>query len=573
MKALIGSLWVRRSPPLGRMGGRQHSPWPGGRARAAAALVLVAFTFAPARTAVPRFFPDDPLAVDPETADASAVRPWNVSEEYDFIDNTFLDSADRTNVRASNVNTIDEVPDSSWFTNRIGARSMSVEEIVRGPFTDHPPTAGPWTIIAGKTEGITPGLTIRDSAGRDYFVKFDPPSNPEMATGAEVVTTRFFHALGFHVPENYLATLRPDDLRIDPAATVRGISGRKRSFTRDDLRIVLGKAAERKDGTYRVTASLRLSGKDLGPFRYAGTRPDDPNDIFMHEHRRELRGLRVFAAWLNHDDSRSINSRDFLVERDGRRIVWHYLIDFGSTLGSGSTQAQSPRAGNEYIWEARPTFITMLTLGLYVRPWLKVDYPEIPAVGRFEAGFFRPDQWKPEYPNPAFDNARPDDEFWAARHVLAFSDEAIAAVVKTGEYSDPDASAYLTQVLVTRRDKILQHWLNQVLPLVDLALSPDGTLSFRNIAIDAKAADAPTAYQVRWYTVDNAADAATPVGEAVRFNDVRVPAPAAVRGAEFVRADLTGMHPRFPGWATPLEVTFRRAGAQWQLVGLRRQPE
>ena len=27
-----------------------------------------------------------------------------------------------------------------------------------------------------------------------------------------------------------------------------------------------------------------------------------------------IRGLRVFAAWLNHDDSRSVNSQDALAE-------------------------------------------------------------------------------------------------------------------------------------------------------------------------------------------------------------------------------------------------------------------
>ena len=57
----------------------------------------------------------------------------------------------------------------------------------------------------------------------------------------------------------------------------------------------------------------------------------------------------------------------------------------------------------------------MLTLGFYVRPWIKVDYPDIPALGRIEATYFMPEEWKPEYPNPAFANARPEDRFWAAR--------------------------------------------------------------------------------------------------------------------------------------------------------------
>ena len=66
---------------------------------------------------------------------------------------------------------------------------------------------------SAKSEGISPGLTVRDSTGTLYFVKFDPPSNPEMATGAEVISTRLFWALGFNVPENYLSSLRRDNLR------------------------------------------------------------------------------------------------------------------------------------------------------------------------------------------------------------------------------------------------------------------------------------------------------------------------------------------------------------------------
>ena len=82
---------------------------------------------------------------------------------------------------------------------------------------------------------------------------------------------------------------------------------------------VLKRAAQSADGSYRALASKALEGVSVGPFRYYGTRPDDANDIFPHEHRRELRGLAVFAAWLNHNDSRAGNTLDTLVRGEAGR--------------------------------------------------------------------------------------------------------------------------------------------------------------------------------------------------------------------------------------------------------------
>ena len=118
---------------------------------------------------------------------------------------------------------------------------------------------------------------------------------------------------------------------------------------------VRSRAARSPNGKYRATLSRFADGKPLGYFKYYGTRPDDPNDIFPHEHRRELRGLVAFCAWLNHDNSQSTNTLDTLIASGGKSYVKHNLLDFGSSLGSGTVQAQSPRAGNEFIWDARPT--------------------------------------------------------------------------------------------------------------------------------------------------------------------------------------------------------------------------
>ena len=532
---------------------------------------LVALTTAVVLGAGQKFYPDDPIWRDPETQDASAVKPIDLSDQYDFIENTFLDAGDETPRRAVNVNTVDEVPDSSWFTNRIGRDYWSPARLVRGPNTGDGPAPGPWTIVGGKSEGITPGLTIRDTAGDLYFIKFDPPDYPEMASGAEVISTKFFYAFGYNTPENYLATLRRDALVIHPETTIDDRDRRPRPMTPRDVDDLLKKAAQKPDGTYRVLASKALSGRPLGPFRYYGTRPDDPNDIFPHEHRRELRGLSVFAAWLNHDDSRSVNTLDTLVTEGGRSLVRHHLIDFGSTLGSGSTQAQTTRAGNEFIWEARPTFLTMLTLGFYVRPWVRVPYPDIPAVGRIESTYFRPENWKPEYPNPAFANARPDDRFWAARIISRFSEADIRAIVESARFSDPRATEYLSEVILARKAKVLMTWLNATNPVINVSLDESGRLRFVNAAEQVGMGKAAERYTIAWSRFDNESRTHTPVGDRETVTTAAAQAPRALLDAPFVAVTIRGHDPDHPEWQQPLTAFFRRApDGSWSLVGLER---
>jgi hypothetical protein len=133
-----------------------------------------------------------------------------------------------------------------------------------------------------------------------------------MASSAEVIGAAIYHALGYNVVEGYVVDVDPARIVIAPNATIVDMSGRRRPMRRSDIDRLLERAARLPNGKYRATASRFAEGIPLGYFKYYGTRPDDPNDIHPHEHRRELRGSRVFAAWLNHDDSRGLNSLDML---------------------------------------------------------------------------------------------------------------------------------------------------------------------------------------------------------------------------------------------------------------------
>jgi hypothetical protein len=550
------------------------------RFTAAAGLVLAAVlgSVSPARVATPAYFPDDPIAADDDMAlDASKVAEIEDANSYDFLINTATSPGDRRDVRALNVNTIDQVPDSSWFQNRAGR--LTTAEVVRGPDRLGPVTLDGWLVSGGKGTGVQPGFRMTDPSGQLYQVEFDPPSNPELATGAEIIGTAFYHAFGYHVVEVYLAELDPERLVLSKKATVFDPRiGRRRELSRRDVDNVLRRGARQANGRYRVLVSRFASGKPLGNFRYYGTRPDDPNDIVPHEHRRELRGARVFAAWLNHDDSRGVNSLDMLETANGKGWVKHYMFDFGSILGSGTVYAQRHRAGNEYIFEWKPGLATLATLGLYARPWMRIDYPDdMPkAVGRLEAAAFDPLKWKPEYPNPAFENMRADDAFWAAQIVAGIDPAAIRAVVEKAAFTDPRATEYMTQVLVQRREKVLRQWLTALTPVVDIALGDTGMLTFANAAERAGVATPAQGYVVQWARFDNATGVSTKVGEASTAATMTATAPAALldgaRDGDIVEAAIAARHADHPAWATPVTAHFRRGGGRWTLVGLKRLP-
>ena len=115
-----------------------------------------------------------------------------------------------------------------------------------------------------------------------------------------------------------------------------------------------------------------------------------------------------------------------------RQYVKHYLIDFGSAFGSDSDMPKNARFGHGYVIPTdKEVTRGIMNLGITPEPWEKAHYPDIPAIGRFEASAFDPEKWVPNYPNRAFDQRTLEDEYWAAKIVMSFTDDDIRAIVET----------------------------------------------------------------------------------------------------------------------------------------------
>ena len=260
-----------------------------------------------------------------------------------------------------------------------------------------------------------------------------------------------------------------------------------------DLQEILCRVSHLPDGTIRALASKFIDmdkrGRPIGPFSYRSRRKDDPNDIYSHRYRRELRGLKVFASFVNHVDVKGPNTLDMYITENGKSYVKHYLIDFGATLGSASTHSHNPATGHEYSFDVPWLVRSLFTLGLLGKPWDKSTSMDHPAVGFFEAETFHPGKWKQSYPNPAFMEMTNQDAYWGTKLVMAFTPEEIRAMVKQGQYSDPEVEQYIADTLIKRREKIGRYWYSKVNPLDHFVLKEEGgniKLHFTDLGVSGK---------------------------------------------------------------------------------------
>jgi hypothetical protein len=518
-----------------------------------------------------KFYPDDPLKAEPPPAPVVNPQRRALSELLELVNNTVNRPGERHPndgvIAAGGVNTLGEVMDSDWFVNRHATRRMTLEELARGPGADHPPAQdGPWRVLTLRPHGTRPGVLIADTRHRVYQLLFDPPDHPEMSTGAQMVSSRFAHAIGYFVPECYLVRFDRATLAVNEESEIVSSAGNRRALTTIDLDVFLRGVARTGTGQYRAVAvyvAPDVWQGYVGPFQWFSRRSDDPNDVVVHEHRRDLRGLFVISAWLNHSTMRAVSTMDVLTDVDGIPRIRHFLVDFFGTLGSGYNGVKQAWEGNGPLVDIGSIVQNAVGFGIWSPPWMRERFPPIPAVGRFAAATFEPERWSPTERLAAFENRLPDDEYWGARQVAAFTDAEIAAIVGTGGYSDPAAAAWITNTLIERRNRIARTGFRKVLPLDHFHVE-GGQLRFDDLGAGPGLEDPPV-YTARWFRFDNTTGDLTPLDGATSFD---LPAGISAAGdGSYVAARIESSRRSPEMFVT---VYLRAHAGGWQVVGLER---
>jgi hypothetical protein len=527
--------------------------------------------------------PEAPLWRDPDRRPFNAqLKPQYFPHDWDRIEKTFLlPVTDTLSVRppteATNVNALDEVPDSSWFENRVSRFPMTPEDAGRGPCRlPLAAEAGPWRVVSAKPDGATPGFVFEAPGGQRYLAKVDGASGSPRASLADVLGSRIYHAAGYRVPCNSIAYFDASMLIVDPGARAEDEVGKKVPLTEAHLARILRSSLRRKDGLYRSVVSQYLDGRPLGPWRYHGRRAGDRNDIVRHEERRELRGARLLAAWTDHVDQREGNTLAMWRQTEGGRgYVMHHLLDFGDCFGSvwGGSAQEAWRRGHEYWIDPGRIIVDWLTLGSIERPWDRAALGSFGlTLGYYGVEDFDPEGWRPRYPNPAFSRMTEHDGAWMARNIARLGENLLEPMLDAADVPPP-LRAELTRILIGRRRRILERYLRHLSPLADATVRHEGARSWLcavDLAVRAGVAH-PRGYRARIVT-DTGAQSTLPV-RSTTLDETCVLLPRAAGAADSnpqrvrVTLDLASSA------AEPKPIHFQlsaRRGQRFRVVGIER---
>ncbi len=452
---------------------------PGHRARLVGALALSGCLLTTSGCAAGlRRFPDAEIVWidDDQRPIARPPASFYSSYSWDGADNSvfrpaselFLFEAGR---RAINVNALDEVPDSSWYQNRLSRTEWDAERVARGPCRDTDDELdGPWTIVGGKPDGANPGFQIEDANGVRYLMKTDGDLQAERPSAADVIGSLIYYSAGYNTPCNRVVVFDRSILELGEGVEIDRTNGSVEPLTEAHVTQVLDKATRLPDGRYRASVSQFIDGRPISPWRYHGIRAGDQNDAVPHEHRRDLRAMYVLSAWTDHIDARQENTLAAWVEVDeesGAGFVRHYMLDFGDCFGIiHGWDDLTKRFGHSGYFDVGDIVGDWVSLGLVDRPWYHAAYgPAGKTLGYYDVRRFVPDEWVPGYANNAYDRLQEDDAAWMARIIARFRDAHVRAMVARGRFSDPVVERELVRILIGRRDRILARFLTRLSPL------------------------------------------------------------------------------------------------------------
>lgn len=427
----------------------------------------------------------EPTPKDPKhvaCAPAVYVSPlaWDAADNTVFRPLTHVFKVDPGG-EARNVNSLDEVPDSAWFQNRIGQEPVSLDDLKRGACTPALMLDGEaaadatWIIDQGKPNGSSPGFRVRIPGKGKFMFKGEAKSNPERPSASSVIGAAVYHTVGFNTSCEQVVYFRPSALALTPGLVSTANVGGKKAFDAAALRSLLDDLPQR-DGLVRMQASAWLPGRLIGPFRYENTRDDDPNDAIPHEDRRDLRGGRLLAAWIDHFDAREQNTMDSWIA-DAKDApdsspgqVRHYYLDTSDCLGSEwDNDEVSRRLGHSYLFDFEHVAEDLVTLGLIPRPWDRARRtPGAEIFGYYTTRDFVPERWQNEYPNPTFDRMTERDGAWMARILARFTPEMVRALAEMGRFSKPSNTEFLATTMQGRLTQILARYLTRLSPIADV---------------------------------------------------------------------------------------------------------
>lgn len=317
--------------------------------------------------------------------------------------------------RAGDLTADGAVPDSAFFFNTdVSAVTPSIlkeqDELFR--------PKGKIAITREKREGQSKGFYGADGRGVEYIIIVDPPGMEEQVTSAEVIGSTLMRMAGYNVAGSAIVTIE-------------------------------GTGNPEFDGRRGVATKLVKGYK--GHWTYKA-----------FKNRREMRAGMVFAGWIHNTDWVDHNTGISVVETDGVPLTRYYVFDFGGSLGSWNIRTKEPRDGWEHYVSLRGFFLWPIArplelAGLLRKPYAATGAQYSEAVGYFDDNF-RPDRYRPNYPNMAWAEMTGEDGRWAAGVIAAYSPEQIRSAVDLARYTRPEDADYVYKTLLSRRQKILDYY-------------------------------------------------------------------------------------------------------------------